>query len=239
MALKEKDFIEVEFTGRLKDTKEIFDSNIAKDLEKAGLQKQETKPFTFSLNQGMFLQGIDEFLIGKEVGEYKIELPPEKAFGPRQNDLVQLVPMKVFQQQNANPITGSMFNFDGKIGKILSVSGGRVMVDFNNPIAGKVVIYDVKVLRKIEDLNEQIKSFINFLFRRDLAFEVKPDKIIIEVEKAMAQFAEMFKEKFKDLFGLGLEIKETAEEAKSAVEEVAGKEPLNEAEDISKKADIA
>ena len=208
MVLKEKDFIEIEFTGRIKDTGELFDSNIAKDLEIAGLQKQETKPFIFSLGQGMFLQGVDEFLLGKEVGKYQIELPPEKAFGPRQNNLIQLVPMKVFQQQKVNPLAGSMFNFDGRIGKILSVSGGRVMVDFNNPISGKAVIYDINVLRKIENLNDRIKSFIGFIFRRDLVFEVKPDKLVIEVEKAMVQFAELFKDKFKDLFGLNLEIKE-------------------------------
>ena len=239
MVLAEKDFIEVEFTGRIKDTGAIFDSNIAKDLEEAGIQQKETKSFIFALGQGMFLQGIDEFLMGKEVGEYNIELSPEKAFGPRQENLVQLVPMNVFQKQKINPAPGAMFNFDGKIGKILSVSGGRVMIDFNNPIAGKTVVYDVKVLRKIEDLNEKIKSFINFLFRRDLAFEVKTDKVILEVEEAMAQFAGMFQEKFKDLFGLGLEIKKNAGEAKKVVEKAVGKEELEETEDISKEADLS
>ena len=61
----------------------------------------------------------------------------------------------------------------------------------------------------------------------------------MEVEEAMAQFAGMFQEKFKDLFGLGLEIKKKAGEAKKVVEKAVGKEELEETEDISKEADLS
>ena len=81
MTLKEKDFIEIEFTGRIKDGA-IFDSNIKKDIEEADL-KLEAKPFAFSLGQGMFLKGVDKFLMGKDIGKHKIELKPEEAFGIR------------------------------------------------------------------------------------------------------------------------------------------------------------
>ena len=43
----------------------------------------EAEPFIFCLGEGMFLPGIEDFLIGKEIGEYEVELPPEKAFGKR------------------------------------------------------------------------------------------------------------------------------------------------------------
>lgn len=239
MTLEKNDFIEIEFTGRVKDTNEIFDSNIKEQLEEAGLNKQDAKPFAFALGQGMFLKGVEDFLTGKpsDPAEYKIDLEPESAFGSRKSELVQLMPAKVFATQKINPVPGAVFNFDGKVGKVLSVSGGRVMVDFNNPIAGKQVIYDVKVLRKIDDLNEKIKSFISFLFRRDLTFEVKEDKIFIEVEKAMVDFVKLFEEKFKDLFGLGLEVKETAQEAEKEVKKEAGDSALQKAQDISKEAD--
>ena len=52
----------------------------------------------------MFLKGVDDFLIGKEIGKYTIELTPEKAFGNRESKLVQMIPMKVFQQHKINPI---------------------------------------------------------------------------------------------------------------------------------------
>jgi len=211
MELKKKDFIEIEFTARIKDG-EIFDSNIKEDLKERDL-KTEPKPFVFSLGQGMFLEGIDNFLIGKEIGEYQIELSPEKAFGKRDVNLIQMMPVKIFVEQKINPIPGVMFNFDGRIGKILTVTGGRVMVDFNNPIAGKEVEYKVKILRKIEDINEKVKALIDFLFRKELKFEIKEKKLILEVEKPMKSFVELFKDKFKDI--LDLEVKGIEEKKES------------------------
>jgi FKBP-type peptidyl-prolyl cis-trans isomerase 2 len=206
MTFQKKDFIEVEFTGKIKDG-EVFDSNVKKNLEQLN-PNENPKPFIFCLGEGMFLKGIDDFLIGKDVGNYTIELAPENAFGPRVPQFVQMIPIKVFKENNLNPFPGAVFNFDGRIAKVLSVSSGRVMVDFNNPLAGKNVVYEINVLRKVDDSNEKIKSLLNFLFRRDFKFTVEGNKVIIEVEKSLVQFIEMFKEKFKDIIGLDLEIKE-------------------------------
>tara|TARA_Y100000310_G_scaffold77666_1_gene74274 strand:- start:3224 stop:3940 length:717 start_codon:yes stop_codon:yes gene_type:complete len=204
MTLKKKDFIEIEFTGKVKDG-EIFDSNIKKDLENANLDF-EPKPFIFCLGEGMFLKGVEDFLIGKEIGEHNIELSPEKAFGNREPKLIQVISMKVFREQKMNPIQGAMFNFDGRLAKILSVSGGRVIADFNNPIAGKIVNYKIKVLRKVDDINEKTKALIQFLFKKDFDFEIKEKKLIIKVEKEIVKFVEFFKDKFKDILGLDLEV---------------------------------
>ncbi|MCK9570627.1 peptidylprolyl isomerase [Candidatus Pacearchaeota archaeon] len=206
MTFQKKDFIEIEFTGKVKDGG-IFDSNIKEDLEKLN-PEAKPKPFVFCLGEGMFLKGIDEFLIGKEIGKYNIELSPEKAFGPRVPSFIQMVPMKIFQNQNVRPYPGAVFNFDGRIAKILSVSGGRVTADFNHPLAGKNLVYEIKVLRQVENLDEKLKSFIEFIFRRELKFSVEGKKLIIEVEKELAKFVEMFKDKFKEIFDLDLEVKE-------------------------------
>ncbi|GAI20678.1 unnamed protein product, partial [marine sediment metagenome] len=98
MVLNKKDFIEIEFTGKIKDG-EIFDSNIKKDLEKTNLNVKP-KPLIFCLGEGMFLKGIDDFLIGKDIKEYKIELLPEKAFGNRDSKLVQMIPMRIFKNKS-------------------------------------------------------------------------------------------------------------------------------------------
>ena len=102
MVLKEKDFIEIKFTGKVKDG-EIFDSNIKEDLEK--IQKQnpvEAKDFVFCLGQGMFLKSLDDFLIGKPETEknYDVVLPPEKAFGNRDPGLIQRIPSRIFKEHN-------------------------------------------------------------------------------------------------------------------------------------------
>ena len=198
MALKEKDFIEIEFTGRIKNTGEIFDTNIQEDLHSIGGDKSgiKTKSFIFSLGQGMFLKGIDDFLIGKSDPEkpvnYNIELSPENAFGQRNPKLIQLVPIKVFYEHKIQPVQGKVFNFDGRVAKVLSVSGGRV----------------IRILKKIEDLNEKIKSFINFLLGQEFKFEVKDKDVIIEVPKEMKNFVEVFEGKFKEIFNLSLKVKE-------------------------------
>jgi FKBP-type peptidyl-prolyl cis-trans isomerase 2 len=211
MKIAKKDFIEIDFTGKIKDG-EVFDSTLKEDLEKlhAGSDHDiKPKPFVFCVGQGMFLEALDEFLIGKEVGkEYEIDLGPEKAFGNRERTAVQTMPPKVFKEQKINPVPGAVFNFDGKMGRVLAVSGGRVMVDFNHALAGKDVHYKIKILKKIDDLNEKIKALNDFFFRMDLKFEVKDKKLILEIEKQAAQFAKLFEDKFKEILDLDLEIKE-------------------------------
>ncbi|MCH8945735.1 MAG: peptidylprolyl isomerase [Nanoarchaeota archaeon] len=216
MVFKKKDFIEIEFTARVKNG-DIFDSNIKQDLKKADLDI-EPKPFIFSLGEGMFLKGIEDFLTGKDVGKYEIELPPEKAFGARDGKLIKIVPSNVFKQRKLAPFPGAMFNFDGRMAKVLSVSGGRITVDFNNPVAGKTVIYNINVLRKVNDINEKTKAFIDFLFRKDFKFKIDNKKLILEAEKNLVNIVEAFKDKFKEILGLELEIKEIGEKVKEKKE---------------------
>jgi FKBP-type peptidyl-prolyl cis-trans isomerase 2 len=206
MALQKNDFIEIEFTGKIKGG-EVFDSNVKEELEKLN-PNQKAKPFVFSLGQDMFLKGVEEFLIGKDIGNYEIELKPEKAFGLRDSSLIQRIPLKVFLEHKINPIPGAVLTFDNKFGKVLTVSGGRTIVDFNSPLAGKEVIYKINLLRKVEDINEKVKALNEFLFRRDFKFEINENKLILEVDKGFKAFAELFKDKFKEILGLDMEVKE-------------------------------
>jgi len=216
VVIKEKDFIEIEFTGKVKDG-EIFDSTIKEDLEKLHQGHDhpvEARPFKFALGQGMFLKALDEFLVGKEIGKsYEIDLGPEKAFGKRDPSLVNTIPMKVFREKNINPIQGVSLNFDGRMGKILTVSGGRVMVDFNHTLAGKSLHYKIKVIRIVEPLDEKIKAFNDFFFKQDFKFSVDSNKkkLTIEADKQFAKLVELFKDKFKEIFDLDLEVKEVKE----------------------------
>src|SRR3989344_5269403 len=214
MTLQKKDFIEIEFTGRIKDTGNIFDSNIKKDLENANLG-METKPFVFCLGEEMFVRGVDEFLVGKDLGEYEIELSPENSFGKRNPQLIQRIPTRIFREHNTNPVQGAMFQFDGKVGKILTLSGGRVIVDFNNPLAGKNVVYSVNVLRKVSDISEKIKALNDFFFRRDFEFEIDGKKLVLYVDKEFKQFAELFADKYKGMLEMELEVKERSKKENS------------------------
>ncbi|MFH1307901.1 MAG: peptidylprolyl isomerase [archaeon] len=205
--LKEKDFIELEFTGRVKNG-EIFDTNIKEEAKKIDLDIN-TRPLITCLGQNMILPAIDKFLVGKEVNKkYELDLKPEEAFGARNRELIKTMPMSVFKEQQVAPKPGMIFQFDTMMGRISAVSGGRVIVDFNNPLAGKEVSYSLEVKRKVEDINEKTKSIINFLFKQDIPFKIEEKKLIIEGEKSIIGFVQMFNEKFKEILDLELETKE-------------------------------
>jgi FKBP-type peptidyl-prolyl cis-trans isomerase 2 len=239
MNLQKNDFIEIDFTARLKDTGEVFDSTLKSELQKLS-PYAIAKPFVFSLGNDMFLKGVDDFLIGKPFdklpSEYKIDLSPENAFGVREAKLVQMIPIKVFRQHDIKPIPGHSLNFDGKIAKILTVSGGRVMVDFNGPLASKPVIYEIKILKKVEDVNEKIKAINDFLFKKDLKFEIKEKKLIIEVDKGLKSLIELFRDKYKDLVGLDLEVNEIEppKDKKELHEHAEDKEHVEDIDNLSR-----
>jgi FKBP-type peptidyl-prolyl cis-trans isomerase 2 len=218
--LSKGDFVEIEFTGREKETGTIFDSNIQEDIEKSEMPdkaKQIAKSFIFSLGHGMFLSGVDDYLISNDIEENKeieIELSPEKAFGKRNPKKIQMVPMKVFRENNLRPVQGAMFNFDGQLAKVVSVSSGRVLADFNNPLAGKDVIYKVIIKRKITNDEDKAKALNDFLFRKQFDFELKNKKVILKVPEQVKRFAEIFKDKYKEISGLDLEVQ--VEESKKS-----------------------
>ena len=105
-------------------------------------------------------------------------------------------------------------SLDGALVKVVSVSGGRVLVDFNNPLAGKVVLYNYKVLRKIEDQNEKVNALQDFFFRKRFEFSIKDKEVLFKVEKGIGKFIEMMSKPFEDILGLKIKV----EEAEKSVE---------------------
>ena len=208
MTIKEKDFVEIEFTGKIKDSQEIFDSNIQEDIKKAKLDIKEIKPFILSVGQKMLPSGFDQDLIEKEINkEYTLELKPEDAFGKRDKELIKMVPTKLFLEQRINPQRGMQLNLDGQIVKILSNSGGRTLIDFNHPLAGKEVVYNYKINRIVENENEKIDALFDFFFKQKLEYEVKDKKIIFkELKKELKPYLQIFAPKIKEILDLEINL---------------------------------
>ncbi len=57
-------------------------------------------------------------------------------------------------------------NIDDVVGIIRSVTGGRVIVDFNHPFSGKTVVYDVEVKRLVSDANEKLMALVKLLLKQ-------------------------------------------------------------------------
>jgi len=206
--IKRNDFVELEYTGKIKDTEQIFDTNEKEEAKKLN-SNIKPKPLIICIGQNMILPAIDEFLVGKEIGKsYTLALPPEKAFGKRKRELIKTMPMSVFRGQNITPQAGMMFSFDNLLGRITAVSGGRVIVDFNNPIAGKNVVYELKVKRKITEQEEKVKALMLTFFKKEFPFNIKEKKLILKAKPEEKKFIKLFSEKFKEILGLELEVSE-------------------------------
>ena len=138
------------------------------------------------------MKGIDDALIGKGPGQFKVELKPENAFGNKDAKLIQLIPTNKFRQQKIQPMPGLQVNIDGVFGIIKTVSGGRTLVDFNHPLAGKELVYDVKINRMVDDNGEKIKAFLK------LAFGIKDCEVKIEEGDAKVTVKNELSQKMKN-----------------------------------------
>jgi FKBP-type peptidyl-prolyl cis-trans isomerase 2 len=97
----------------------------------------------------------------------------------------------------------------------MSVSGGRVSLDFNHPLAGKEIVYEVKINKQIKDLKEKVEAITEFLFRQPMKFEIneKDKKVKIKAEKQFEQLITLFAQKFKEILELDLEFEEVKEDS--------------------------
>jgi FKBP-type peptidyl-prolyl cis-trans isomerase SlyD len=139
------DFIYVSYLGKIKETNQEFD-------------KSGDKSIPLILRPGFMIKGLEESLLEMNVNEKKVvEILPEKAFGIRDPKFIRLVPMSEFRKHGTKPQPGMFVNADDMKGRVLSVSGGRVEVDFNHPLAGKTLIYEIEVKEKIDNIEDKIK----------------------------------------------------------------------------------
>jgi FKBP-type peptidyl-prolyl cis-trans isomerase 2 len=163
MRLKIKDFVEIEYTGRIKEDNTIFDTTDEKLAKENNLYNRNASygPVVVCLGENQLLKGLEEELIGKEEGsEYTIELGAENAFGKKDPRLIQLIPTSKFSSQNIRPVPGLQLNIDGLMGVVKTVSGGRTLVDFNHPLSGKDIIYKVKINKIVVDDEKKLKEYL-------------------------------------------------------------------------------
>ncbi len=163
MAIKDGDFVRVNFTGKIKETDEVFDTTYDEIAQEAEIfdENKTYKPIPIVVGGNHLLPAIEKEIVGLEAGDRKtVEVDSDNGFGPRDPKAIQLIPMKEFKKQGMTPYPGMRISAEGGEGRILTVNGGRVKVDFNHPLAGKDLVYDVEVTEIIEDNDEKIKSMI-------------------------------------------------------------------------------
>ncbi|MDH4129023.1 MAG: peptidylprolyl isomerase [Spirochaetota bacterium] len=128
----------VHYTGKLEDGT-IFDSSSGRD------------PLAFQVGSGQVINGFDQGVIGMQEGDKKtVSLSPENAYGERHDNYIQEVDKNIFdgsdelnqgQEVSLQNESGNIFK-----GIINEIKDEKVVIDFNHPLAGKTLIFDLELV---------------------------------------------------------------------------------------------
>lgn len=164
MSVEKGSFILIDYVTRVKETGEVFDTTLAEEARKGGIFKENTiyEPMLIAVGEGWVLKGLDDSLVNLEVNKpTTVEILPEQGFGLRDPSKIRLIPLRRFRGQKAAPYPGAQVEIDGKLAIVRAVGAGRVQVDFNPPLAGKTLVYDLTVKDIIKNKSEKIKALIH------------------------------------------------------------------------------
>ena len=160
--MKPGDFLLVNFTLKVKESGETVDTTydaVAKDTH---LHREDSTygPRFIILGEGWLPKGLEDSLVGADIGKQTtVELPPDKGYGTRDPAKMRLVPLRRFREQGI-PSPGAQIELDGRHATVRAVGAGRVQVDYNHPLAGRTLIYEVSIEKVVEDDNEKVLNII-------------------------------------------------------------------------------
>ncbi len=180
MAVKTGDFLLINYTLKVKESGETVDTTFDTIAKDANIRKEDATygPKFVIIGEGWIPKGLEDSLVGLDPGKQTtIELSPEKGYGSRDPAKMRLVSMRRFREKGIDPAPGSQIEFDGRPAVVRAVGAGRVQVDYNHPLAGRTLIYDISVERVVEDENEKI---LNLISRR--IPEISKEKFLLTMD---------------------------------------------------------
>jgi peptidylprolyl isomerase len=187
MPFNKGSLILLDYTARIKDNGEIFETTIEEDAKKSNLYDptRRYEPRLISVGEGWVLKGLDEALTSTDVGQkLSIEISPDKGFGERDTNKVRMIPQRKLGEKANEIKVGDVVELDDRTGIIRYIGSGRVQIDYNHRLASRVLVYDVNVVKKIESNDDKIK----YLLKRRLPiddekakFEQRDDTVLIEL----------------------------------------------------------
>ncbi|MCZ7392399.1 MAG: peptidylprolyl isomerase [Candidatus Methanoperedens sp.] len=185
MSIQKGDFIRVSYTGKTADDSRVFDTT-DEEVAKANKIYNEKGKYggdVIIVGAGHTIAGLDEDFTGKDVG-YKgeVTVPPEKAFGHRNPELIESVPITKFKER---PRVETMVEVDGRQGMVIRVIGRMAQVDFNRFLAGQTVTYDYEIKEKIEDIEGKVKGLLGLYIGKDFSIQVNDGTATVEIEPAL------------------------------------------------------
>ncbi len=146
-AVKPGDNVQVDYTGKLENGT-VFDTSredVAKQAD-VYVNGRTYTPLTFKAEAGKMIKGFDKGVIGMKVGEEKtITIPPEEAYGEYDKSKILAIPIEELNLTEP-PKTGQKISTNYGLVTIIEVNKTHAMIDFNHELAGKTLIFDIKVV---------------------------------------------------------------------------------------------
>ena len=205
-----KKIVRIDYKAYFAEADKLFDTTNADAAKEAGIfnEKVTYAPMAYIVGSNTLYADVDAAIAGAEVGkEIEVTVPCEKAAGARNPRLIELHPIKEFYKNEINPYPGmsvSLGNRSGIVmsvgagrslgnrsGIVMSVGAGRVKVDFNSPLAGHDLKFEVTVVEEITDPVEKAKCIMEMDFgtSEGFGFGIMEDKVVI-TEAEVCKFHE-------------------------------------------------
>jgi len=163
MPLETDTLVYVNYIAKIKDTNEAIEVTIEDEAKKLGVHDPSRKyePKLIAIGEGWVLKGLDEALASANVGDkISVEITPEKGFGQRDPSKVKMIPLRKFGEKASEIRVGDEVEVENKIGIVRFVGSGRAQIDFNHRLAGKTLLYDLDIIRKVEVDKDKIIALI-------------------------------------------------------------------------------
>ena len=163
MTLERGSLILVDYTAKVKDSNEVFETTREEEAKKSDLfdPTRKYEPRLISIGQGWVLKGLDEALEAGNIGDkIDVEITPDKGFGERDPNKVRMVAQRKLGEKADEVRVGDVIEIDNRTGIVRYVGSGRVQIDFNHRFAGRTLTYDVDIVKKLESDDDKIRSLI-------------------------------------------------------------------------------
>jgi peptidylprolyl isomerase len=175
----------VDYTAKVKDSDDIFDTTIEADAKKHSIHEENVKyqPKLVSIGEVSYpvLKGLDEALAKTSVGEkLTVEVTPGKGFGERDSKKIRMIPVRKLGEDAEKVSVGDTIEVDNKRGIIRFIGSGRVQIDYNHKYAGKTILFDVNVLKSLDSPKDKVDGILKN------RFPVEDSKITFGLEDKQA-----------------------------------------------------
>lgn len=163
MTFTKGSLILIDYTAKVKDAGEVFETTIAEEAKKHSIFEENAKyqPKLVSVGESWVIKGLDDALANAKAGDkLTVDVTPDKGFGDRDARKVRMIPLRKLGEDVEKVTVGDTIEVDQKVGVVRFIGSGRVQVDFNHRFAGKIITYDVNIIKLLESDEDKITAIL-------------------------------------------------------------------------------